>query len=148
MLALCEATSDRDITPGQVLPRSVEQFRNVGMSRKKGEYLRALAMRFESGELQNAQIIGMSEKELKTVLTQSAGIGVWTIDMLGMFRLGKPNILPVGDLEIRKEMKNLFDLNHLPSPREMESLTEHWKPYRSLGSFCLFVIGRQRKNKK
>ncbi len=97
------------------------------------------------------------------LLTRVKGIGRWTVDMLMLFHLGRSDVLPVGDLGIRKNMQvrccflsqieqlgcvyccliaqALFNLKELPKPKEMEALTQHWRPYRSVGCFYLWRTG-------
>ena len=82
----------------------------------------------------------MDEDELVKVLTAVKGIGVWSAHMFMIFYLHKPDVLPVGDLAIRKGFQTLYRLKALPSVTEMEQLASSWRPYRSLASWYLWRV--------
>jgi DNA-3-methyladenine glycosylase II len=80
----------------------------------------------------------MGDEEVIAVVTQIRGVGVWTAHMLLMFSLGRPDVLPVGDYGVRKAARNLYGLDALPDPRELEAIAESWKPYRSVACWYLW----------
>mmetsp|Transcript_12679 Transcript_12679/g.27453 ORF Transcript_12679/g.27453 Transcript_12679/m.27453 type:complete len:475 (-) Transcript_12679:484-1908(-) len=140
LLQACNGvTPASQLDPAAVMLRTVEDLRACGLSERKATYLLGLAQHFCSpGGLSDASIRDMGDEELLAVLTKVKGIGPWTVDMLAMFHLGRPDVLPVGDLGVRKGVQSLFGLRALPSPSEMRALTEAWRPYRSVGSWCMW----------
>nr|KAJ3419536.1 hypothetical protein HK105_006830 [Polyrhizophydium stewartii] len=91
-------------TPQQVLAQTMEQLRSVGLSGRKAEYLLGLAELCKDGTITRDKIMGLSDADLSKLLCSVRGIGQWTVDMFMMFRLRRPNVLPVGDLGVRRGM--------------------------------------------
>lgn len=81
-------------------------------------------------------------------LTSVKGIGVWTVHMFMMFSLHRPDVLPVGDLGVRKGVRDLYGLKNLPGPLQMEQLCEKWRPYRSVGSWYMWRLIESNKTSK
>jgi DNA-3-methyladenine glycosylase II len=125
-------------TPAQLASLSDEGFRAAGVSRQKMGYMRSLAEEFASGHLKDAAIRRAADDDVIAMVTQVKGVGRWTADMLLMFCLGRPDILPVGDLGVRASMKAAYGLSDLPLPDEMETIAEPWRPYRSAGAWYLW----------
>ena len=71
-------------------------------------------------------------------LTQVRGIGRWTVEMLLMFRLGRPDVLPVGDFAVRKGFALAYGLKESPRPKELAEFGERWRPYRSVASWYMW----------
>jgi DNA-3-methyladenine glycosylase II len=128
-------------SPPEIAVLTDEQFRGAGVSRQKAGYMRSLAEHFDAGHLTDRQIRKASDDDVIAAVTQIKGIGRWTADMLLMFCLGRPDILPVGDLGVRASMRVAYDLDKLPSPSEMEAIAEPWRPYRSAGTWYLWRRG-------
>lgn len=128
------------MTPAVIAALTDEQLREVGISGRKATYLHDLAKHFLSGELSDEKLVMMNEDELVKVLTAVKGIGVWSAHMFMIFYLHKPDVLPVGDLAIRKGFQTLYRLKALPSVTEMEQLASSWRPYRSLASWYLWRV--------
>ena len=82
----------------------------------------------------------MDDESLLTMLTMVKGIGVWSVHMFMIFSLHRPDVLPVGDLGVRKGVQRLYGLKELPKPLEMEQLCEKWKPYRTIGSWYMWRL--------
>ncbi|KAF3953620.1 hypothetical protein CMV_020956 [Castanea mollissima] len=80
------------------------------------------------------------DESLVTKLTLVKGIGVWSVHMFMIFSLHKPDVLPVGDLGVRKGVQRLYGLKELPLPLQMEEICEKWKPYRSVGSWYMWRL--------
>lgn len=80
----------------------------------------------------------MDDETLFKKLTSVKGIGPWSVDMFMIFTLHRPDVLPVGDLVVRRGVERLYGLKGLPSPSEMELLCHKWKPYRSIGSWYMY----------
>lgn len=128
------------MTPAVIAALSPEDLRTVGISGRKATYLHDLAEKFTTGFLSDEKLAVMSEDELVTALTAVKGIGVWTAHMFMIFHLHKSDVLPVGDLGIRKGFQKLFQLKQQPSAVEMETLALSWRPYRTLASWYLWRL--------
>ena len=114
------------------------QLRAVGMSRQKGAYFRDLCEKVTSGALPLDTLESMSDDDVIAALTQVKGIGRWSAEMFLMFRLHRPDILPVGDLGIVNAVKNVYGLRKKPSPDRIRTIGEAWRPYRSVASWYLW----------
>jgi len=112
--------------------------RAAGLSRQKIAYVRDLARHVQDGELPMAKLHEMSDDEVIDALTRVKGIGVWTAQMFLMFRLGRPDILPVLDLGIRNAFRRAYKLRKDPTAKRMHALAKAWAPYRSVGSWYLW----------
>jgi DNA-3-methyladenine glycosylase II len=129
---------------GQPMPSAVggttdEQLRGVGLSTQKIRYIRDLCARIEGGLLPLDALNDMSDEEVITVLTQVKGIGRWTAEMFLMFRLQRPDVLPVDDLGIVKAVQRAYGMRTLPSPQRLTRLGETWRPYRSIACWYLWA---------
>lgn len=82
----------------------------------------------------------MNDDMLLNRLTEVKGIGVWSVHMFMLFSLHRPDVLPVGDLGVRKGVQSLYGLKDLPQALEMEQICEKWKPYRSVGSWYMWRL--------
>lgn len=127
-------------SPIEILATEEQVLRGAGVSGPKIGYLRDLAARIVAGELDFDGIDALSDQEVAARLTAVKGIGEWSAQMFLMFQLGRPDILPVGDLGVRKGMQAAYGLRKLPSPRRMHELTRKWSPYRSVGSWYMWRV--------
>ena len=125
-------------TPEELLAADPELIRSAGLSRPKVAYLRSLAEHVRSGELELDRLRELSDEQISEELTAVKGLGQWTADMFLIFHLGRPDVLPVGDLGIRRAVERLYGLERLPSAPELEALGERWRPYRSAASLYLW----------
>lgn len=115
--------------------------RACGVSGNKTLALRDLAARAASGEVPTArELLRLHEDEIIERLTAVRGIGRWTVEMMLMFRLGRPDILPVDDLGVRKGAQRLDKLDDMPKPKELAERGEKWGPYRTLAGLYLWRI--------
>jgi len=130
----------REPSPAAVLAAAPEALRACGLSERKVSYLRDLAEWFASGRLSDAALLAMPDDELVAALTRVRGVGAWTVHMFAMFQLGRPDVLPTGDLGVRKGMAALYGLGGLPSPAEMERVSDPWRPFRSVGSYFMWRV--------
>jgi 3-methyladenine DNA glycosylase/8-oxoguanine DNA glycosylase len=115
-----------------------EQFRAAGISRQKALYLRDLCEKVGSGAVPLTQVDGLSDEEVITALTQVKGIGRWTAEMFLIFRLQRPDVLPLNDLGIINAIQRAYGLRKKPTPDRMRKLGEAWRPYRSVASWYLW----------
>jgi O-6-methylguanine DNA methyltransferase len=118
---------------------SVSRLRSAGLSQAKARALRELAHAAARSELPSlAQAARMNAESLVQRLTALRGIGRWTVEMVLLFQLGHPDILPVGDLAIRKGLARAYDLAYLPAPSDVAAYGEAWRPFRSAASWYLW----------
>jgi DNA-3-methyladenine glycosylase II len=130
---------DGDVpTPEQLLAADPEVVRAAGLSRPKVAFMRDLAEHVLSGELELDRLDELSDEEIATELTAVKGLGQWSADMFLIFHLGRPDVLPVGDLGIRNAAKASYNLRKLPTPDRLKRLARPWRPYRSLASLYLW----------
>ena len=129
-----------DRVPGaaELLAIAPERLREVGISRQKASYLHSLAEYFATGALSDRKLFRASDEAVIAGVTAVKGIGPWTADMLLMFCLGRPDVLPVGDLGIQSAVKAAYGLDGLPDPATLEAIAEPWRPYRSAGAWYLW----------
>jgi DNA-3-methyladenine glycosylase II len=124
---------DRPPTPTEILADDPEALRTAaGLSHAKVGYLRSLAEHVLSGELELERLDELGDDQVTAELTAVKGIGEWSAHMFLMFHLDRPDVLPVGDLGIRRAMERVYQLPELPKPPEMEMIAEPWRPYRTL----------------
>ncbi|KAF9619507.1 hypothetical protein IFM89_007255 [Coptis chinensis] len=135
-VSLCGGESG--VSPDAVLSLSSHQLRQIGVSARKASYLHDLASKYRSGILSDGSIVGLDDKSLFTMLTMVKGIGSWSVHMFMIFSLHRPDVLPIGDLGVRKGVQLLYGLEQLPRPSQMEQLCEKWKPYRSVASWYMW----------
>ncbi len=126
-------------TPAQVLAMPEGQLRGVGLSGMKVSFVRDLARRIQDGSLRLDAFDSMTDDEVIATLTQVKGIGRWTAEMFLMFRLHRPDVLPVGDLGIVNAIKRAYRLRKPPTPARMTKLGENWRPYRSIACWYLWA---------
>jgi len=119
-------------TPEQILAADPEALRAVGMSRPKVGYLRSLAEHVLDGTIELDRLDELPEDEVMRELVAVKGLGEWTADMFLMFQLGRPDVLPVGDLGIRRAVERAYGLAAIPGPAELERIAEPWRPWRTL----------------
>jgi DNA-3-methyladenine glycosylase II len=125
-------------TPRQLLDADPETVRAAGLSRPKVAYLRDLAERVEDGELDLQRLAELPDEDVAAQLTAVKGLGPWTVDMFLIFHLGRPDVLPVGDLGIRRAAQVAYGLEELPDAEELKRIAEPWRPWRSLASLYLW----------
>jgi DNA-3-methyladenine glycosylase II len=143
LLALHEPAGEMP-TPAQILATTDEEFRSVGVSRQKMGYMRDLALKATDGTLDFAHFPEMQDDEVIKRITAVHGLGEWSAHMFLMFHLGRPDVLPVGDLGVRNGMKIAYGLEATPTPKEAKEIGAPWAPYRSVGSWYMWraVIDR------
>jgi DNA-3-methyladenine glycosylase II len=125
--------------PSQILstPDAVLKCK-VGLSSKKIEYLKDLSVRVVDQRLDLKLLPAMTDEDIINQLTEVKGIGKWTAEMFLIFCLGRPDVLPVGDLGIRKAIQRVYSLPELPTPPTMLAISQPWKPYRSIATWYLW----------
>ena len=127
-------------TPKKIFNKSCDDLRKVGLSNAKTKYVRDLAFSIINGNVKFDNIERMSGNEIHDLLTQVKGIGPWTVHMFLIFTLNRENILPHGDLGIKRAIMLNYNLKKLPSTLEVVELAEKncWSPYSSLVAWYLW----------
>ena len=116
-----------------------ERLRGVGLSGQKTSYLRDLCHRIEEGALPIEALDRMDDEAVIETLTQVKGVGRWTAEMFLIFRLQRPDVLPVGDLGIVKAVQRAYKLRKTPTPDRLTRIGEAWRPYRSVACWYLWA---------
>jgi DNA-3-methyladenine glycosylase II len=124
-------------TPEEIIATDPQRLREVGLSGAKAAYLRDLAEHIVDDELPIGELAELPDEQVYEVLMAVKGLGRWSVDMFLMFHLGRPDILPVGDLGIRRAIQVHYGLKELPKAAEMEQIAEAWRPHRTLA--CLYL---------
>jgi len=128
-------------TPRHILTTPDEALRGCGLSRAKVLAVQDLARRVEGGELPTLEeALAIPDAELIERLVTVRGIGRWSAEMFLMFRLGRPDVLPVDDYSLRKAYAKAFAKRVLPSPEELEKAGRKWRPYRTVVSWYLWRV--------
>lgn len=124
--------------PADVMETSDAKLRKAGLSYMKVSYIKDLSKKVESKEIRLACMKNLTDEEIIVQLTQVKGIGRWTAEMFLIFSLGRLDVLPVGDLGLKKGIQRLYSLEELPEKEQMERIAEKWKPYRSVATWYLW----------
>lgn len=130
---LTDRYGGRTPTPAEVVADDPEELRAAaGLSRAKVSFLRSLAEHVVAGELELERLDDLPDEEVSAELVAVKGIGQWSADMFLMFHLQRPDVLPVGDLGIRRAVMIRYGLPALPAPAELERIADPWRPHRTL----------------
>jgi DNA-3-methyladenine glycosylase II len=134
----------QQITPKIIITATDEELKNCGVSRQKIIYLKDLANKVNSKEIDFESFSSKNEEQIRKELITIKGVGNWSIEVYLMFCLQMPNIIPLGDIAIKNTLKELYNCqNH----EEMEILSNNWKPYRTIASFVIWHYYLKKRNK-
>lgn len=137
VVALCRPR--RKLRPDDITRFSEDQLRGAGLSRAKTAALKDLAAKTLDGVVPTmTRLHRMSDEEIIERLTSIRGIGRWTVEMLLIFRLGRPDVLPVTDYGVQKGFKLTFAKRKLPKPAQLAQYGKRWAPYRSVAAWYLW----------
>jgi DNA-3-methyladenine glycosylase II len=126
------------VTPEALAAVTEDQFRDAGISRQKAVYLRDLCERVGGGEVVLDGVEALDDEGIIAALTRVKGIGRWTAEMFLMFRLHRPDVLPVNDLGILTAVQRAYGLRKRPTPERLKRIGEAWKPYRTIACWYLW----------
>jgi DNA-3-methyladenine glycosylase II len=126
------------MSPESLATLDEARFRAAGISRQKAAYLRDLAEKVAGGTVPLPHVDEMPDEEVVAALTAIKGIGRWTAEMFLIFRLQRPDVLPVGDLGIQNAIQKAYGLRKKPTPDRMRKLAAAWQPYRSVACWYLW----------
>jgi DNA-3-methyladenine glycosylase II len=129
---------DGKVTAPGIAALTEEQLRSVGISRQKSMYLRDLSEKVVSGILTLEGVEALDDEGVIAALTTVKGIGRWTAEMFLMFRLHRPDVMPVGDLGILTAVQRAYGMRKRPTPERLRKLGDTWKPYRSIACWYLW----------
>ncbi len=149
-------TRFKKLFPGRRFPRPEDlarvtdkQIRACGFSHAKIAAIRDIAAKTISGVVPTSrQIVKLSDDEIVERLTQVRGVGRWTVEMLLIFQLGRPNVLPADDFGIRNGFRHAYKKPDLPTPKEILAHGERWHPYRTAAAWYLWRVADGTKTKK
>lgn len=126
-------------TPADIIAATDEKLRSAGLSRAKTAAIKDIAAKTIAGIVPPRRVIAkMSDAEIIEQLTTIRGVGPWTVEMLLMFTLGRPDILPATDYGVRSGFARVYGLKQLPSPKELLAHGERWRPHRTVASWYMW----------
>ncbi len=125
-------------TPEQLLEVEPDALRDAGLSWRKVEYVRDLAAHVVSGELELDRLGELSDDQVIAEITSVRGFGVWSAQIFCMFQLERPDVIPTGDLGIRRATQIEYELDELPGHDQLTAIAEPWRPHRTLASIYLW----------
>jgi DNA-3-methyladenine glycosylase II len=123
--------------PAELLRKRRATLRKAGLSNAKVEFLRDLAARVKDGRLDLKRLAKLPDEDVVAELVEVKGIGSWTAEMFLIFHLGRPDVVSLGDLGIRRAVQIAYGMKELPGPEELMKLAEEWRPHRTLA--CLYL---------
>lgn len=127
------------VTPEALMKATDMELRGAGLSSNKTLAVRALALKCQEGVVPSLkEAHKLEDEELVRRLTEVRGIGPWTVHMLLIFYLGRPDVLPTGDFAVRQAFKRLYNKRKDPTPEAMIKHARRWQPYRSVASWYLW----------
>lgn len=128
-----------EITPESIVSTGIEAIQSCGMSMRKAGYIKGIGDAALSGEVNFTTLHTLPDEEIIKLLTKLNGIGVWTVEMLLIFSLGRPNVLSYKDLAICRGMMRLYNLKELPKEK-FEVYRKRYSPYGSVASLYLWAL--------
>jgi DNA-3-methyladenine glycosylase II len=126
------------LTSKRIQGLTTARIRKAGLALSKATYIGNLAAWFAANPRTARLIPSMSDEEIVEALTAISGIGLWTVNVLLVFNLGRPDVAPAPDAIIRRIVQKIYDLKDLPSPEFVLEKMARWRPYRSIGSMYLW----------
>jgi DNA-3-methyladenine glycosylase II len=133
-----EALATGHTTPEGILSIAEDRLRACGLSWAKVASVRDLATKVTEGSLALEALDTLEDEAVIQAMTGVRGIGRWSAEMFLIFRLGRPDVLPVGDVGVQRAMRALYGLRKHPSPSRMVALARPWRPYRSVACWYLW----------
>ena len=134
-------------TPLAVCRMAIEKMHAAGLSSQKASYIKDLALKFSDGTIRHESLNQMTNEEIVEHLTQVKGIGAWTVQMFLIFTMNRPDVLPTGDLGIRKGFQIVYGLKYPPDRAKMERLARDWRAHASAASWYLWRAADGAKSK-
>lgn len=124
------------------------ELRKAGVSPQKIRYLKDLSSRIVHGELELESLRNKPDEVILSELDQVLGVGPWTVHMILIFTLGRPNVLPVDDLGVKKAIQQIYSIRDMPKKEKIQEIAKVWHPYCSVASLYLWKHKDARKSNK
>ena len=124
--------------PSDIVQTTDKKLRSAGVSPQKARYLKDLSSRVLDGTVDLKAVRSMEDEAVIEHLTQITGVGRWTAEMVLIFALGRPDVLPVDDYGLARAVKVAYGRRQLPTPDRLRKIAEPWRPYRSVGTWYLW----------
>jgi DNA-3-methyladenine glycosylase II len=140
--AALHTEADGTISPNALLSLEEDTLRAVGLSPQKMRYIRDLTQRVVNGELDLERLSELDDEAVIAELVKVKGIGRWTAEMMLIFSLGRPDVLPVDDLGFLEGVREAYSLEARPTPKEMRVKGELWHPYRTFATWYMWGVQR------
>ena len=140
--AVLHAEANGLISPEALLSLEDDTLRAVGLSPQKMRYIRDLTERVSSGQLELERLSELDDEAVIAELVKVKGIGRWTAEMMLIFSLGRPDVLPVDDLGFVEGVREAYSLDARPTPKEMRERGEVWRPYRTFATWYMWGVRR------
>jgi 3-methyladenine DNA glycosylase/8-oxoguanine DNA glycosylase len=135
--------------PKRLAEMTEAELRAAGLSRSKALAMKDICMRVNAGKIPSAALIAqMSDSDIYSQLMEARGVGMWTVDMLMLFTLCRPDVMPVTDYGVRKGFQILYRKRVLPSPKHLLKHSGKWQPHRSVAALYLWRIAESAKKPK
>lgn len=128
----------RSVTPKAIFSTPETALRAAGLSRQKIGYMKDLSARWIAGEIRPKEFHSLPDEEIIARLVAVKGIGRWTAEMFLIFALNRTDVLPVGDLGLKKAVQRAYGLRKIPSPERIQKIARPWRPYRSIATWYLW----------
>ncbi len=136
------ALPEKKITSAALQPLEHDALRALGLSTPKAKYIRNLTERVNSGQLDLEQLVSKDDESVIKELTAVPGIGRWTSEMILIFCLARPDVLPVDDLGFLEGVREAYNLPARPTRKEMLARGEVWRPYRTFATWYMWAFRR------
>jgi DNA-3-methyladenine glycosylase II len=136
------AEEEGTVTPDALVSLEEDTLRAVGLSPQKMRYIRDLSERVANGELELERLSALDDETVITELVKVKGIGRWTAEMMLIFSLGRPDVLPVDDLGFLEGVREAYSLETRPTAKEMRERGEAWRPYRTFATWYMWGVRR------
>jgi DNA-3-methyladenine glycosylase II len=135
--------------PKRLAEMTEVELRAAGLSRSKALAMKDICARVNAGKIPSTALIAqMSDADIYAQLMEARGVGMWTVDMLMLFALCRPDVMPVTDYGVRKGFQVLYRKGALPSPKQLLKHSEKWQPHRSVAALYLWRIAETAKKPK
>ena len=133
-----EALTGNPITPQAVLATPIEALLNIGLVQQKVDYLRSFAEAVINGNVNFDKFDDMTDSQITKQLMQIRGLGQWTIEMFLLLALCRTDVVPSADFIFKKELQKMLGLSEIPKRGKINTLTETWRPWRSLAVWYIW----------
>lgn len=135
------------ILPEAILKATDESICSVGISAQKARYLKDFAKMIVDGNINISKFKDMNDSQITKQLLQVRGLGQWTIEMFLLLALCRTDVSPSADFIFKKQLQKIFKLNEIPKRGQINKLTEHWRPWRSLAVWYLWLKASEEGSK-